>query len=93
MQSYYYDGPECIWRKLYWLSLAGLWFSAALQLFIPAICYCWLVFALYALFYCVRGTILCWCWSKNKEKECDDIAKRINKQIEEDMNEKQDRYN
>ena len=51
------------------------------------------MFALYPLYYCFRDTILFWRWSKNKEKEWDNIVKRIDKQIEEDMNEKQDKHN
>lgn len=80
-------------RKLYWWSLGGLWFCCGLQQFIPEMRYGWLMFALYTLYYCIRDTILFWRWSKNKEKEWDNIVKRIDKQIEEDMNEKQDRHN
>jgi len=89
----YYDESERDRRKLYWWSLAGLWFCCGLQEFIPEARYGWLMFALYPLYYCFRDTILFWRWSKNKEKEWDNIVKRIDKQIEEDMNEKQDRHN
>lgn len=89
----YYDESECNRLKLFWWSLAGLWFCCGLQTFILEAYYGVLIFALYPLYYSIRDTILFWRWSKNKEKELDDIVKRIDKQIEEDINEKQDRHN